>query len=285
MLVFCLSFLLAFTQPVEVQNDLTVKEDGETISVINREDFLIQNPGFPIIDSEQTNGWLEKIEKSIYKPAKNAYIGEDGQIVPEEAGRKLNKQAFLEKFYAYLFGQGKSTIKVPTLTVYPKVDSELLSQVRVKRIGQYVTFFNAYNLSRSHNIFLSASAIDNHVVFPNETFSFNETVGKRTIERGYLLAPIIVRGELSEGVGGGICQVSSTLFNAVDNAGLKIVERYSHSRRVPYVPPGRDATVSWYGPDFRFQNQYNQPILIRAKGYRGSVIVTLYSSEDINIEK
>lgn len=76
--------------------------------------------------------------------------------------------------------------------------------------------------------------------------------------------------------------MSSTLFNAVDRAGLQIVQRYSHTRSVPYVPPGRDATVSWGGPDFRFQNQYNQPILIRAKRYGGSMIITLYSSDVIN---
>lgn len=91
----------------------------------------------------------------------------------------------------------------------------------------------------------------------------------RTPDKGYMKAPVIVRGELSEGVGGGICQVSSTLFNAVDRAGLEIVQRYSHSRRVPYVPPGRDATVSWGGPDLRFQNKYNQPVLIRAKQHGG----------------
>ena len=128
---------------------------------------------------------------------------------------------------------------------------------------------------------LAAEAINNTVVFPGETFSFNQTVGKRTKEKGYLPAPIIVRGELSEGIGGGICQVSSTLFNAVDQAGVHILERYSHSRSVPYVKPGRDATVSWYGPDFSFRNELNQPILIRAKVIEGSVVIHVYSSEDM----
>jgi hypothetical protein len=90
-----------------------------------------------------------------------------------------------------------------------------------------------------------------------------------------------VRGELSEGIGGGICQVSTTLFNSVDRAGLKIIQRYSHSRNVPYVPPGRDATVSWEGPDFTFTNQYNQPILIRASAGGGTVVISLYSSHII----
>lgn len=167
--------------------------------------------------------------------------------------------------------------------VYPNVDSELLSQIRVKKIGQYTTYFNSNNKERSHNLLLSSKAINNHVIFPGETFSFNQVVGKRTKEKGYLRAPVIVKGELSEDIGGGICQISSTLYNAVDRAGLTITERYSHSKRVAYVPPGRDATVSWYGPDFRFTNKYNQPVLIRSQIYGGTASVSIYSSEDINV--
>ncbi|MFC0273010.1 VanW family protein [Metabacillus herbersteinensis] len=94
-----------------------------------------------------------------------------------------------------------------------------------------------------------------------------------------------LKGELSEGVGGGICQVSSTLFNAVDRAGVKIIERYSHSRRVPYVPPNRDATVSWYGPDFTFSNHHNMPLLIRATVIGGQLHIMIFSSEDIDFNR
>ena len=128
---------------------------------------------------------------------------------------------------------------------------------------------------------LAVKAIDNVVVFPGESFSFNKVVGKRTASKGYMRAPVIVKGELAEDIGGGICQVSSTLFNAVDHTGVQIVERFSHSRKVPYVPPGRDATVSWYGPDFVFKNNLNQPILIKAKISNGNVLVRIYSSESV----
>ncbi len=168
--------------------------------------------------------------------------------------------------------------------VYPKVDSELLATVQEKMIGQYTTYFNSNNKNRSHNISLAAKAINNQFVFPGETFSFNQIVGIRSASRGYLRAKIIVRGEISEGIGGGICQISSTLFNAADRAGLKIVQRYSHSRNVTYVPPGRDATVSWYGPDFVFQNMYNQPVLIRAIVSGGQTTILIYSSESINVK-
>ncbi len=163
--------------------------------------------------------------------------------------------------------------------MYPHVDSELLANIKTKQIAQYVTYYNHNRKQRSHNIFLASEAINNHVVFPGETFSFNQVVGERTEEKGYLPAPEIVKGELIEGIGGGICQVSSTLYNAVDKIGVQMIERYSHSKHVPYVPKGRDATVSWYGPDFSFKNTLNQPLLIRSKTKEGKMIVEVYSSD------
>jgi vancomycin resistance protein YoaR len=275
--------LLLLAQPVEISdNNLTLTQQGQKITIMNRENFTMPLPGTPLINDKKYDEFIEKLDQEIYRAPQNAVINDQGGIDPEQVGYKLDRQLFKEQFYKYFYSNGPSEVEVPLSEVYPKVDSELLADIRIKQIGQYVTYFNSHNKSRSHNIFLAAKAIDNHVIFPNETFSFNKVVGKRTLEKGYLRAPIIVRGELSEGVGGGICQVSSTLFNAADRAGLKIVERYSHSRNVPYVPSGRDATVSWYGPDFRFQNQYNQPILLRAKRYGGTMIVTLYSSDVIN---
>ncbi|MCM3157856.1 VanW family protein [Bacillus subtilis] len=273
-------FLLA--QPSEPQDSLTVTQQGRTIATVNREDFTMPLPGTPMVDYEKYSKFIKQLDQKVYREPINAVLNDHGSIVPGRVGYKLYQQAFMEKFYAYFYGQGPSKIEVPEMNIYPKVDSELLAHISTQQLGQYVTYFNSSNKSRSHNISLSAKAIDNHVVFPNETFSFNQVVGMRTRNKGYKSAPIIVKGELSEGVGGGICQVSSTLFNAVDRAGLQIVQRYSHTRSVSYVPPGRDATVSWGGPDFRFQNQYNQPILIRAKRYGGSMIITLYSSDVIN---
>ncbi|MDX7994937.1 VanW family protein [Bacillus subtilis] len=273
-------FLLA--QPSEPQDSLTVTQQGRTIATVNREEFTMPLPGTPMVDYEKYSKFIKQLDQKVYREPINAVLNDHGSIVPGRVGYKLYQQAFMEKFYAYFYGQGPSKIEVPEMNIYPKVDSELLAHISTQQLGQYVTYFNSSNKSRSHNISLSAKAIDNHVVFPNETFSFNQVVGMRTRNKGYKSAPIIVKGELSEGVGGGICQVSSTLFNAVDRAGLQIVQRYSHTRSVPYVPPGRDATVSWGGPDFRFQNQYNQPIVIRAKRYGGSMIITLYSSDVIN---
>lgn len=247
-----------------------------------KEDYSFPLPGTPLLNLEKVDQLAKELSEKIYIAPKNATLNDYGQMVPEEVGVKLNEKEFKSQFVDYFYQNSWSKMKIPTLSVYPKVDSELLSHIKNKQIGYYVTYFNSHNKTRSHNIRLSAEAINNHVVFPGEKFSFNEVVGRRTEAKGYLKAPVIVRGELSEGIGGGICQVSSTLFNAVDRAGMDIIERYSHSKSVPYVPPGRDATVSWYGPDFSFKNSTNQPILIRSKAVGGTIFVMIYSSELIN---
>nr|WP_156337264.1 VanW family protein [Paenibacillus dakarensis] len=256
---------------------LTVTQDGNSLSTVDRDEH---NLGvFPLLNMDTYNQWADKLDRLSLKKAENARIAPNGQIIEGRNGYRLDRQKMLISFYDYYYGEGAATIEVPTYTLYPKVDAEVLSSIRVKPIGYYVTYFNSNNKNRAHNIALAAKAIDSAVVFPGESFSFNEVVGMRTVDKGYKRAGVIVRGELSEGIGGGICQVSSTLFNAIDRAGLQIVKRYSHSRNVPYVLSGRDATVSWGGPDFVFRNAYNQPILIRAYSSGGQITVSVYSSE------
>ncbi|MFB6467087.1 VanW family protein [Cytobacillus sp. Hz8] len=280
------SAILLFANTPDVDDSLLITQDHTPITSVNRTFFSIPYQGHPqpFTQLEMLQDLANKIEKIVYRAPENASLNEHGQIIEEKAGIQLNRIKFYEQFYNYYFSKGSSQFEVPVQTIYPRVDSELLSQIHFQQIGHYATFYNAINSARSNNIHLASSAINNYIVFPGETFSFNKVVGIRTVKKGYMSAPVIVKGELSEGIGGGICQVSSTLFNAVDNAGLKIIKRYSHSKQVPYVPPGRDATVSWYGPDFSFQNKYNQPILIRTKASNGKVSISIYSSDSINFK-
>jgi vancomycin resistance protein YoaR len=270
--------------PIQVADFLQIEVDGETIAYLNRDDYALPLDGVPLVDEHKLREYAKQLEAIVYRAPVNASIDDRGEILPEKKGRTLNHFAFFQQFFTYFYGNGPMRIHQVYQDVYPKVDRDLMKHVRQKRIGYYTTFFNPNNTNRSHNIWLAAKAINNYVVLPGETFSFNQVVGKRTKEKGYLQAPVIVKGELSEGIGGGICQVSSTLYNAVDHAGLHIVKRYSHSRHVPYVPPGRDATVSWYGPDFVFQNKYPYPILIRAKSQHGRMMVTIHSFPEIEHE-
>ncbi|MBD0381357.1 VanW family protein [Paenibacillus sedimenti] len=274
--------LFLLLQQSYMPDDLCIDQDGKCIKNVKRTDYSLPYLDVPLIDNEKLEKVVKDVEKKVYRAPVNATINESGAIVKEVAGAKLNRQAFRNELYDFFYSDGSMKQEAPELAIYPKVDSELLATIRVQPIGYYVTYFNSNNKNRYHNINLAAKAINNVVVHPGEKFSFNRVVGVRTPARGYKRAKVIVRGEFSEGIGGGICQISSTLFNAVDRAGLKIVERYSHSRSVPYVPPGRDATVNWGGPDFSFINNYNQPILIRVQALPGRVFVTISSSDVIN---
>ncbi|WP_085524384.1 VanW family protein [Tuberibacillus sp. Marseille-P3662] len=275
-----LSLLLFFIPPQEqTTDDLSLTYEGETIATVSKTDFTIPLLDETFVDQHRLKAFMDELNHKLAQPPVNATINKDGNIVQGKPGFKVDQAQLSETFYNYFYGHRSVKTTVPTRPVYPKVDAELLADIRTKQIGDYQTYFKKSKRARTNNISLATEAINNHVVFPQETFSFNQVVGKRSKEKGYMRAPVIVKGELSEDIGGGICQVSSTLYNAVDDAGLQIVERYSHSREVPYVPEGRDATVSWYGPDFTFKNKYNQPILIRAKSVNGKMIVQLYSSD------
>ncbi|WP_059170347.1 VanW family protein [Bacillus sp. FJAT-27445] len=276
--------LSAILSILPIQNpSLSIQMDGKTITAIPREDVtLLPVPGSIFPNEEKIEELLANLEKEVSLEPQNARIGLNGAFLPEMAGRELDRRKMHEALLSFIFSAKPQIIAIPTRTVHPAVDSELLDHIRGKLIGRYTTFFNAGNRERSHNIRLAVETLNSRVVFPGETFSFNKSIGKRTAARGYLKAPIIVRGELSEGIGGGICQVSSTLFNAADNAGMSIITRYSHTKAVTYVPSGRDATVSWYGPDFIFKNPYSQPILIRANVYGSRLSVTLYSATNID---
>lgn len=281
-----MSFTWLFTVILMIQHitpytDVQLTKNGEPISIINREDYTIGDPSYYILDTKKYDELLDQLEKKFYVAPKNAKLDRYENIIPEQVGLSINRQAFTESFYSFFFNHRTTHIEIPMYPVFPKVDSELLSDIRSVRIGRYFTSFNPSNKKRTNNIHLAAEAINNYVVFPGDTFSFNRVVGKRTTAKGYEKAKVIVRGEYAEDIGGGICQVSSTLFNAVDSAGLKIVQRFSHSRHVPYIPPGRDATVSWYGPDFEFKNNYNQPIIIQARTMGHLLVIKLYSSDVI----
>ncbi|WP_174497883.1 VanW family protein [Salirhabdus euzebyi] len=276
-----LLFLLSTDPTLANNTDKFITHKNQKIMTLDQSAYSFPALGDSFLNHETYEELVQSINKKVFEKPKNATINKQGKIVQGEVGYELDEELFRAEFYQLYFTGGKTELEVPRKVIYPKVDSELLASIRTQQIGRYETYFNKHNEERTHNMKLATKAINNHVIFPKETFSFNEVVGKRTEEKGYLPAPVIVKGELTEGIGGGICQVSSTLYNAVDQAGAKIVQRYSHSKSVQYVPPGRDATVSWYGPDFVFKNIHNQPLLIQAKVVGGTLSITIHSSEVI----
>lgn len=142
-------------------------------------------------------------------------------------------------------------------------------------LSSRTTRYNA-GIPRATNVRLATEAINGSIVLPGQEFSYTNTVGPRTTARGYVEAPIYVNGEHSTGIGGGICQVSSTLYAAMKDCGLPATERHAHSLPVSYLPAGYDATISGTALDLKFVNIYEQPIYIEATAEGGKLTVSLY---------
>ena len=151
---------------------------------------------------------------------------------------------------------------------------------KTKLLASFTTYFDSSNLSRTSNIRLASSFLNGSVVPAGKTISFNDTVGERKKSRGFLSAKIIENGEFTDGVGGGVCQVSTTLYNAALLSGLKIEEYHPHSLAVSYVPPSRDAMVSGRACDLKISNPFNEPVYIRAAVSGGSVRFEIYGGGD-----
>jgi vancomycin resistance protein YoaR len=151
-------------------------------------------------------------------------------------------------------------------------------------VGSYETIYGGSE-DRRFNVQLVSRLIDNHLIAPGETFSFNGTTGERTADKGFREAPVIINGELQNGLGGGICQVSTTLFNAAYEAGLKVMERTNHALYISHYPLGRDATVDYPSLDLKFVNDTGKWLLLRTFVGSSSLVVNLYGTpQDRKVE-
>ena len=150
-------------------------------------------------------------------------------------------------------------------------------------LGRFETSYDLGNKSHERNIEIILKNLNNRVVLKGEHFSFNATVGERTIERGFKEGPIVVRGKVTQGLAGGICQVTSTLYNAILFSNLKVIERKNHPSPQNYVPIGRDATVYFGLIDLVFKNNRKNPIRLKTKidKSKGSIIIEIWGK---NIE-
>jgi vancomycin resistance protein YoaR len=219
----------------------------------------------------------------------------DDQVVREFAayaasgvdtqGAEASVSGFDEASYTFSFSEGKSgatldqdklardieaaldagggSVKREITTTTPTITAAELS-AQYGLIASAVTNASSSSKARLTNITLAISSINGTKLEPGDEFSFNETVGKRTADRGYQMAPAFSGGEVTEELGGGICQVSTTLFNAAVKSNLEITERHAHSMPVSYVDKGKDATVNWGSQDLKFKNTSGSTIYIMA---------------------
>lgn len=267
-----------------IKNDIESKltfYHGDHVWELDLKDIGFDGIDPTSLDHELIHSWIRtEVAPEVEKEPISAYY-KKRELIPHEYGYKIDHKA-IEAHLRQIHQVMNRPQELPLDLIQPDITAQKVSTLKEKLLASYSTYFNPHNSNRSHNISLSTEAIDHIIVLPGQTFSFNKTVGIRTIQRGYRPARIIVRGEYSEGIGGGICQTSSTLFNSVDRAGLHIVQRYSHSKNVPYVPRNRDATVSWGGYDFKFRNQFAEPILIVSDISGGTLNISIYGPKAIH---
>ena len=145
------------------------------------------------------------------------------------------------------------------------------------RVAGYTTYYGG-EPNRIHNVQLVARMVDGAVIAPGSTFSFNQTTGERSSDRGFREAPVIINGELQNGIGGGVCQVSTTVFNAAYEAGLPIDSRTNHALYIDHYPQGRDATVNYPDIDLKFRNDTGRWLLLRAFVGSSALTVKLYGT-------
>lgn len=201
---------------------------------------------------------LNKMASEQYIPPVNASFDENGTIVPERKGRRLNTAPVKEQLMSAPPG---SHITAVYQDILPQITADDLKSAKLA--GSYETMVTD-NPDRTHNIKLTAKLISNSVIEPGHEFSFNSVTGEPTAERGFRKATVFTdRGHQEQGIGGGMCQVSSTLYNAVLAAGLPVTERHPHSQPVDYVPVNRDATT-YTDKDFRFINNTRRYVIIRS---------------------
>ena len=214
----------------------------------------------------ELDAYVQSIADRVYKPARDAAIQsfdvEQYAFVftESEEGRRLDADG-LKRDIVQALEAGGGGASVVVETVMPAVTTEEVSS-KYGMITSAVTNASSSSSNRLKNIERAISLINGKCMKPGEVFSFNETVGQRTTDRGFRKATAYSGGDVTEEIGGGICQVSTTLFNAAVKADMKIVERHNHSLTVGYVDKGKDATVNWKSQDLKFKNTSQDDVYI-----------------------
>jgi vancomycin resistance protein YoaR len=199
-------------------------------------------------------------------------------VAPSQNGIDVDLEKLKKDIIEVLY-KNRTEVALSLVPVEPSNTTDDLDAMNVVGLlAGYSTKFDAGKVSRSYNISVAARAFDELLVMPGQVVSFNEVVGPRTSEAGYEIAPVIVNDELVDGLGGGICQVSTTLFNSVLLANLEVEERCNHSIPVSYVPIGRDATVSYGDLDFKFRNNTDNYLFVKTYVGGGQITINIYGN-------
>jgi len=230
---------------------------------------------------------IEKIYNEIRKDPVDAYYTQNPfTIYPSENG--VDFKISIDEAKSIISSENKEEYTIPLKILYPNVTTNMIgTEAFPDLLSNYSTKYAASNRNRTTNLILAANKINGTVLMPGETFSYNKVVGARTIAAGYKEAPIYVSGKVVDGLGGGICQITSTLYNAVVYANLEITQRTNHQFVPSYVTASRDATVVYGSIDFQFKNNRNYPIKLVCSvsgGIANFKIFGLKQEDDYDVE-
>jgi vancomycin resistance protein YoaR len=234
-----------------------------------------------MIDTQQVESILASFSEGLDEPQDARLIIDDRDqitIIPSKTGIAVDLDVSLDdlKLFKQPFA---GEIELQYKEELPKVSTADIEAMGINGIiSSFTTKFDASNYNRSYNIALAAKALNNTLIKPGEVFSFNKRVGPRTAKSGYREAIIIESNVFVPGLGGGVCQVSSTLYNTVLLAGLEITERSNHSLAITYVPLGRDAAVSYGYQDLKFRNNLKSHIYIKTYVGKGSLTMKIFGN-------
>jgi vancomycin resistance protein YoaR len=234
------------------------------------------------LDAEVATRWLLQLKDELDRPPLEAQLDPRKKMaVPARPGLALDIYGSLERIDRGLTDAAPS-IELAALAIPPRRRAHDIAKVDMSAVlGDFTTRYNrtAEAEDRTHNLHVAAAKIDGHVLAPGEVFDFNAVVGDRTAHNGFRRAPVIADGELVDGVGGGTCQIASTLHGAVYFAGLPVLTRVPHSHPSYYIKLGLDAAVAYGSLNFRFQNDRSHPIVLEATIDDGFVRVALHGKE------
>lgn len=231
-------------------------------------------------DEQKLERLCDEVTAYINSEPVNAKIEIDNgktTIVEGKTGVKVNTDEFKNKIYDYIKSENKAdtTIEVPFSEQPPAIRYSDLKDLNVK-LGSYTTRYSEGKYGRPYNIRLTSQKLSGSLIMPGEEVSFLKTIGDITYSQGFQDAIVIINNEFKTGIGGGVCQVSSTLYNALLQSGITVTERTTHSLPVGYVPKGMDATVAVPGPDLKYKNNTDSPVYINSYTSYGTITVDIY---------
>lgn len=264
---------------IVISTDTLLSEVKEMLNDIHETENMIE---IPVETKTPQEIDIDKIHSEVYQEPQDAYYTKDPfTVYPEVEGIDFD----VEKAKEIIVAEIKDEYVIDLIVTKPKVTLEDIgTEAFPDRLSTFSTRYDASDKDRTTNLVLACQKLNGKVIMPGETFSYNAALGPRTYAAGYRNGKIYENGQVVDGLGGGICQISSTLYNAALMSDMEIVERRNHQFVTSYVDEGRDATVVYGSTDFRFKNTRTYPVRLVASAKGGVATVSVYGIKEADRE-